>query len=116
MPAPSRTRKIVGVTDFSTQFRDTPNETPLGPQPILVTRARLEPRPQGGYMVSLHPQDSHGIEVAMDAHLLHSFCQLLTDATHKADWDLPLLLASTDELTSDRSGTSPPAGSDYKLN
>ena len=106
----------VSQTDFSSPFQDTSNETPLGPRPILVTRARLEPRPQGGYMVSLHPQDSYGIEVAMDAKLLHSFCQLLTDATQKADWDLPLLLASVDESISDRIGTYSPAGSGYKLN
>lgn len=106
----------VSQTDFSTQFQENPNDTPLGARPILVTRARLEPREQGGFMVSLHPQESHGIEVAMDATLLHSFCKLLSDAINKAEWDLTLWSASTDPQPSNVGGGHTPTGSDYKLN
>lgn len=105
----------VSQTDFSTQFQENPNETPLGNEPLLVTRARLEPRGQGSFMVSLHPQESHGIEVAMDATLLHSFCKLLSDAVGKADWNLSLLPTSEQQPTS-MGGSYTPAGSGYKLN
>ena len=106
----------VAQTDFSTQFRQNPTETPLGDLPVLVTRARLEPRQRGGYMVSLHPQESHGIEVIMDSNLLHSFYKLLTDAVKKADWDLPASLTPTSEHISNMGGTHDPEGKDYKLN
>lgn len=106
----------VSQTDFSTQFQENPNETPLGTLPLLVTRARLEPREQGGFMVSLHPQESHGIEVAMDTTLLHSFCKLLSDAVTKADWDLALLSVSTNQQESNIGGNYTPTGGGYKLN
>ncbi|MBF0161069.1 MAG: hypothetical protein HQL88_02170 [Magnetococcales bacterium] len=88
-------QQAVAESDFSTRFMEEPCETPLGPLPVLVTRARIEPREQGGYMVSFHPQESYGIEVAMDPKLLHSFCKLLTDAVGKSEWDLPLTLSTS---------------------
>lgn len=107
----------VSQTNFSTQFQEHPAETPLGSKPILITRARLEPRERGSYMVSLHPQESHGIEVAMDANLLHSFCKLLMDAVSKADWDLPPLLADPHALAPQaKGGTFAHPGPGRKLN
>ncbi|MEO5349203.1 MAG: hypothetical protein H7836_06130 [Magnetococcus sp. YQC-3] len=106
-------QKAIAQADFSTQFLETPSETPLGPLPILVTRARIEPREQGGHMVSFHPEGSYGIEVAMDPRLLHSFCKLLADAVSKADWDLSLPSSVRKEL-SDVGGQHPPAG--YTIN
>ncbi|MEO5340802.1 MAG: hypothetical protein H7837_09865 [Magnetococcus sp. MYC-9] len=109
-------QQAVSETDFSTQFLDTPHEMPLGPLPVLVTRARIEPREQGGYMVSFHPQESYGIEVAMDTKLLHSFCKLLTDAVARADWDLPLTIAPTGDGQADRGGLYTPGGGNHLLN
>ena len=107
-------QQAIAQTDFSTKFLETPSQTPLGPLPILVTRARIEPREQGGgYMVSFHPEGSYGIEVAMDPRLLHSFCKLLADAVSKADWDLSLPSSVSREL-SDAGGHYPPAG--YTIN
>lgn len=105
-------QQAIAQTDFSTQFLETPSETPLGPLPILVTQARIEPR-EHGYMVSFHPQGSFGIEVAMDARLLHSFCKLLADAVGKADWDLSLPASAGGEESGVR-GIHPPAG--YTIN
>ena len=106
--------QAIAETDFATQFLDTPCATPLGPLPVLVTRARIEPRDQGGHLVSFHPQGSYGIEVAMDPKLLHSFCKLLTDAVDKADWDLSLPFSTTRQ-TSDPGGLMP-TDSNYTIN
>ncbi|MEO5362825.1 MAG: hypothetical protein H7838_04290 [Magnetococcus sp. DMHC-8] len=109
-------QQAVSNTDFATQYQDAPCATPLGPLPILVTRARIEPREQGGYLIGFHPQSSYGIEVAMDPKLLHSFCKLLTDAVGKADWDLTLSLSTTGGVTPDLGGIYGPVGSNYTIN
>lgn len=100
----------VSQTDFATQFQEQPTHTPLGKTPILVTRARLEPREHGGFTVSLHPQHSHGIELAMDAKLLHSFCQLISEAVGKAEWDLTLWPRSSAQPTPPDGSPPPPTG------
>ena len=107
-------QQAVAETDFSTHFLDDPCETPLGPLPVLVTRARIEPREQGGYMVSFHPQESYGIEVVMESKLLHSFCKLLTDAMGKADWDLPLTFSTSG--AADMNDIYDPTGSNHTIN
>lgn len=111
-------QKAVSQADFSKKFDHTPSETPLGPLPILVTRARIEPREQGGYMVAFHPQESYGIELAMAPDLLHSFCKLLSDAVSKADWDLPMSLfsLSTTPTDLDMGSLYGPTGSEYMIN
>lgn len=80
----------VSQANFSTDFQDNPTNTPLGGEPVLVTKARIEPQEGGNYLVSLHPEKGYGIEVAMDTNLLHSLCKLLNDASNKADWNLGL--------------------------
>ncbi len=109
-------QQAVSETDFSTQYQEVPNETPLGPLPVLVTQARIEPREQGGYRVGFHPQGSYGIEVAMDPKLLHSFCKLLTDAVGKTDWDLPLAFSPAGQAVPDMGGLYGPSGSHYTIN
>ncbi|MBF0401625.1 MAG: hypothetical protein HQL80_09340 [Magnetococcales bacterium] len=111
-------QQAVAQTDFSTRFDAVARETPLGPLPVLVTRARIEPREQGGHMVSFHPQESYGIELAMAPKLLHSFCELLTDAVGKADWDLsmPLTTLANTGTPVDPGGLHNPAGGGYRIN
>lgn len=111
-------QQAVAQADFTQPFDQTPNETPLGPLPVLVTRARIQPREQGGYMVSFHPQERYGIELAMAPNLLHSFCKLLADAVSKADWDLPMPLSalSTPPTDLDMGSLYGPTGSDYMIN
>ncbi|MBF0184145.1 MAG: hypothetical protein HQM06_07140 [Magnetococcales bacterium] len=109
-------QQAVAETDFTTRYQEEPCETPLGPLPVLVTRARIEPREQGGYLIGLHPQTSYGIEVAMDPKLLHSFCKLIVDAVNKADWDLNLALAQTGKMVTDVGALYGPSGSNYTIN
>ncbi|WP_130472573.1 hypothetical protein [Candidatus Magnetaquicoccus inordinatus] len=109
-------QQAVSETDFATRYQEEPCEMPLGAVPVLVTRARIEPREQGGYLLGLHPQTSYGIEVAMDPKLLHSFCKLIIDAVGKADWDLSLALAPAGKVVTDVGTMYGPNGSNYTIN
>ena len=108
--------QAIAETDFATEFRDAPSEMPLGPLPVLVTQARIEPMAEGGYRVGLHPQDRHGIEVVMDPKLLHSFCKLLSDAIGKADWDFPLPLSFVNPVTPAVGSVYAPTDSKHTIN
>ncbi|MBF0095745.1 MAG: hypothetical protein HQM04_01585 [Magnetococcales bacterium] len=109
-------QQAVSESDFATRFQEEVSETPLGPLPVLVTRARIEPREQSGYLIGLHPQTSYGIEVAMDPKLLHSFCKLITDAVAKADWDLNLILSPIGKVVTDMETLYGSNGSNYTIN
>ena len=93
----------VSQADFNTEYQaQTGETTPLGTAPVLVTRARIQPKGLQTHLLSFHPENGPGIEVAMDPHLLHSFCKLLADAVSQADWDMLLNL---------KAGAAAPLGS-----
>lgn len=83
----------VSQSDFSQAYRDDACCWPLGRQPILVCRARLEPRPGLAGTLSLHPRQGRGIELALTEQLLHSLCKLLSESSRVAGWDLALDIA-----------------------
>ena len=75
-----------------TQSAEAPKMMPLGPLPILVTKAQIAPTPDGKYHVGLHPQQGSGLEMAMEIRHLHALGKLLFEALAKTDWDLSLSL------------------------
>ncbi|MBF0125883.1 MAG: hypothetical protein HQM02_01600 [Magnetococcales bacterium] len=80
-------------TDFDAPYQETADTvTPLGREPIVVTQAGIRPVPDSEElsMVSLHPEEGYGIELAMDTQLMHGFCKLLADAMAHSEWDLDL--------------------------
>ena len=91
-------------------------ETPLGPLPVLVTRARLDPIPDGRYLVGLNPQQSNGIEMVMESRHLLALSRLLSDAVAKTDWDLSLSLPSGNQASNHGSGVLCQVESNYKFN
>ena len=50
----------------------------------------------------MHPLQGEGIELALNNQTLHSFCQLLSQAAAKAEWDLNLDFAQAKELIDKR--------------
>jgi hypothetical protein len=84
---------FVQQSDFSTPFEEKAYRRPLGQEPVVVARADYSPgaRP-GQFTVSLYPQSGRGIDLGLDAALLHSVCRLLAEAVAKSDWDLTLTL------------------------
>lgn len=81
------------MADFNAPFTESAaTVTPLGNEPVLAARARIDPIPGHPHLrlFGLHPERGSGIEVTMDAQLMHVFCKLLADAIAPTDWNLDL--------------------------
>jgi len=100
--------KAVRQADFATPYK-APANLPLGSDPLLVTRLRAQPDGRGNAVIAMHPNQGQGMDLAMDAMLLHSFTRLLQGAVSKTDWDIRLELPKA-ELP------APTAGEAHKLN
>jgi len=83
--------KAVRQADFATPY-EAPTNLPLGSEPLLVTRLRAHPDGRGNALIAMHPAQGRGMDLAMDAMLLHSFTRLLQDAVGRTDWDVRLEL------------------------
>ncbi|MGE5522187.1 MAG: hypothetical protein ACM3SS_00620 [Rhodospirillaceae bacterium] len=81
--------------NFSKPFEEREYRRPLGPEPLLVARADYTPgtRP-GAFTLSLRPLHGQGVDLRLNAPLLHSICKLIIDAAAKSDWDLNLAMPS----------------------
>ena len=53
---------------------------------------RAQPDGRGNAVLALHPAQGQGMDLAMDAMLLHSFTRLVQGAVAKTDWDIRLEL------------------------
>ena len=78
--------------NFSKPYEQREYTFPLGTDPILVARADGVLKEDGNYLLRLHPHQGPGIDMTMDARLMHVFAKLLIDATAHAGWALQLSL------------------------
>lgn len=76
--------------DFETAFTQRPRATPLGTRPVLLARVRCTRLDDRFTLLALHPLRGQGIEVRLDATLLHSVLKLVEDAAAAGEWDLSL--------------------------
>lgn len=86
--------KAVRQADFATPYKESAS-LPLGADPLLVTRLRAQPDGRGNAVIAMHPAAGQGMDLSMDAMLLHSFTRLLQGAVRKTDWDLRLALPAS---------------------
>ncbi len=93
--------------NFSAQFEEREYRRPLGEEPLLLARAEGNQRDDGSYLLRLHPQPGQGIDMALDAGLLHLFTKLLTQAVAKTDWDINLDLYQGKEQSPQAAETQP---------
>ena len=82
-------KEAVEKSDFKTQYQES-SYLPLGEQPTLLFSIGVKNGPEGNSILCMHPQKGDGLEMALNDQIIHSLCQLLSDATKKADWDLQL--------------------------
>ena len=82
-------QKAVADADFQTAYEES-QVFPLGEVPILLSRVAVRNHDERGQMLCLHPQEGQGLEVALNAQMLHSLCKLLAESVAKANWDLNL--------------------------
>jgi hypothetical protein len=87
----------LGRADFASEFRDEATAAhPLGELPVLLAQVRCAPLDDGFTLLGMHPLRGQGVEVRLDATLLHSLLKLLADAADAGQWGLELRLPGTD--------------------
>jgi hypothetical protein len=67
-----------------------PREHPLGNAPMLVSKVRAGRNQNGQTVLSLHPGEGSGVDLALGDNLLHGLIKLIQDTAVKAEWDLSL--------------------------
>ncbi len=90
--------QMISQADFSTPYRDPKKsghsskdfQRPLGQKPILAARINIKPAAGNSRILALHPESGQGVELSLDARLLHFFCRLLAEGLKQSDWNLPL--------------------------
>jgi hypothetical protein len=82
--------------NFSKEFEEptpaAPRLLPLGEAPVLLARANGKKSDNGIQLLGLHPLQGQGIDITLDARLLHIFTRLLREQVAKTDWDVNLAL------------------------
>ena len=78
--------------DFSKGFEERARTFPLGEAAILLTSGKGARRDNGLQVLSLYPAQGQGMDMTLDAQLLHVFAKLLRDAVANAGWDVDLAL------------------------
>jgi hypothetical protein len=71
-------------------------ELPLGEAPVLLSRIAVKPGENQTPMLSLHPEQGPGIDLAMGDTLLNAFSKLLADTLKSTEWDLNFALGFMD--------------------
>ena len=98
---------FVGAGDFSQTYEADTRQLPLGPEPVLLTTARGKVGAQGAQILSLHPTQGQGIDIALKSKLLHLIVKLLSDAVSRSDWDIKItLMSAADPFAAASSATS----------
>ena len=79
----------VKSANFREQFRDDPEEMPLGQDALLAYRLtyRIE---DGVLTMGIQPRSGQGITMAINQQINSSLSQLLAAAVRKAEWNLVL--------------------------
>jgi hypothetical protein len=93
--------------NFSAPFEERAYRRPLGDEPLLLARAEGQLREDGTFLLRLHPQPGQGIDMTLDAKLLHLFSKLLNQVVAKTDWDVKLELFEGREPPAERQEAAP---------
>jgi len=76
--------------DTERPFREQPTNFPLGEENILLTRAQLKVRKEGGYLLSMNSVDGKGVNFNLDNNVLHMLSKMLVDILPKTGWNQPV--------------------------
>lgn len=97
--------------EFGKQFEEGMNALPLGEAPLLLTRITAKQDPGGQQLLCMHPEQGQGIDIGVNAELLHMISNLVVDAVAQSDWGLALAI-DPDFVTPPQAQGIPP----HKLN
>ncbi len=83
---------VVRSGEFAKPFEEGVSLLPLGVAPVLLSRITGKQPHQKQQLLSLHPEQGQGIDLGVDAGLLHMISKLLLDAVAQSDWDIKLAI------------------------
>lgn len=87
----------VGKANFKDPFQsETVSSFPFGPEPVLISRARIQPKGGGLHLLSLFPEKGDGVELGVDQNLLHLLGKMIRDAIIPAEWGLMIQMPGSD--------------------
>lgn len=91
--ADARREEAVQNADFSTPYRDTATNHPLGNAPLLVTEVNLTPKVDGVMHMNFRelledPPSTRSFQLDLQADMVFAVIQLLGKALGQADWNL----------------------------
>ncbi|MBI9076098.1 MAG: hypothetical protein JEZ02_11865 [Desulfatibacillum sp.] len=81
--------------DFATPYRKEAVVTPLGPDPILITKMQIKQAEGGKKVLIMSGEDGPSVTLALAENMLHSVRKLIADASDRAQWGLSLKLLAT---------------------
>lgn len=84
--------KAVTDSDFKTPYNEKPKALPLGTEPILLVKMQIRRNGDGTMVMALAPEQGPGIDLALNAKLLHSLTALIANSVRVAEWGLPLTI------------------------
>ncbi len=85
--------------DFETPFQGEADSFPLGEEGALVASMWVGGKSNGAYSLKLGSRQGKGIAINLDDRLMHSFMQMLIDASNRAGWGLELSLPTQGSTT-----------------
>ncbi len=80
--------------DFSTPYKPRVVSTPLGPEPVLISRLQIRKEQDGKKVMSLLDRKNQGLTLGLTTGMIHSLRKILVDAVLKANWNLDMSLFS----------------------
>ena len=91
--------KALTDSDFKTPYNETAKETPLGTAPILLVKMQIRRNSDGSLVMALAPEQGPGIDLALNAELLHSLSELISNGARLAEWQLDSKMNDSDDST-----------------
>lgn len=82
--------RAVRAGEFGRQFEERLNTLPLGEAPLLLTRITAKQSSDAQQVLCLNPEQGQGVDLGVNAELLHMISKLVVDAVAQSDWDLKL--------------------------
>ena len=82
----------VSAGEFAKPYEEAVNALPLGEAPVLLSRISAKQNAGAQQFLCLHPEQGQGIDIAVNAQLLHMISKLVSDAVAQSNWDLQLAL------------------------
>lgn len=83
---------VVRGGEFAKPFEEGVSVMPLGANPVLLSRISGKQPGQQQQLLCLHPEQGQGIDLGVNAGLLHMISKLLVDAVAQSDWDIKLAI------------------------